>query len=151
MSVRPEQQAAVLPERAVDQDEELFFAAASIIRQMARSATGPAVREFSVNQRGYRLEGRRLETSTESTGPIVLVFVEQVPPPVPDEDVLQKRFGFTRREAKVARLIAEGLSNEEVAVELSISPHTARHHTERVLGKLEVKSRIRVKAALLNG
>jgi DNA-binding CsgD family transcriptional regulator len=33
------------------------------------------------------------------------------------------------------------LSNNEIARMLSISPHTARHHTENVLAKLGVRSR----------
>jgi DNA-binding CsgD family transcriptional regulator len=150
MSLLPEQHSALLPERHTDQDEELLFAAASIIRQMARSGSDPAVREVSINQRSYRLEGRRLQTSTEATGPIVLVFVEPKPAVMPSEDVLREQFRFTRKEAKVAMLIAAGLPNEDVAVELSISPHTARHHTERVLAKLGLRSRTHVKAALLN-
>jgi len=42
---------------------------------------------------------------------------------------------------EVAILLAEGCSNSTVARRLGISPHTARHHTQRVLGKLGVHSR----------
>jgi DNA-binding NarL/FixJ family response regulator len=49
--------------------------------------------------------------------------------------------GFTARELAVARLVAEGRSNAAIARELGISPHTARHHTQRVLAKLGVHSR----------
>ena len=51
------------------------------------------------------------------------------------------RFGLTSREADVALLLAERVSNAEVAKRLRLSPHTARHHTERVLAKLGVTSR----------
>jgi DNA-binding NarL/FixJ family response regulator len=49
--------------------------------------------------------------------------------------------GLTRREAQVARLLARGRSNQAIAQELNISAHTARHHTQRILSKLEVHSR----------
>ena len=49
--------------------------------------------------------------------------------------------GLTKKEANVARLLARGLTNDEIARELFISPHTARHHTQAVLNKLGIKSR----------
>lgn len=61
---------------------------------------------------------------------------------------LQTDFGMTPREAEVALLLAEGLSNTAVARRLGISPHTARHHTQRVLGKLGVHSRAEAGARL---
>jgi DNA-binding NarL/FixJ family response regulator len=54
---------------------------------------------------------------------------------------LATRFGLTRREVQVALLLAQGRSNQTIARELKISAHTARHHTQRVLSKLEVHSR----------
>ncbi len=57
--------------------------------------------------------------------------------------------GLTAREAEVARLLARRLSNAEVAAALGVSPHTARHHTERVMQKLGVSKRADVAAALL--
>lgn len=38
-------------------------------------------------------------------------------------------------------LLAEGMSNAQVAEALGVSSHTARHHTESVLLKLGVHSR----------
>jgi DNA-binding NarL/FixJ family response regulator len=54
---------------------------------------------------------------------------------------LAERYGLTRREAQVARLLARGRSNQAIARDLNISAHTARHHTQRILAKLEVHSR----------
>ena len=45
------------------------------------------------------------------------------------------------REAEVARLLVERLTNAELAGALGISVHTARHHTQRVMQKLGVGSR----------
>jgi DNA-binding NarL/FixJ family response regulator len=58
----------------------------------------------------------------------------------PDPD-LRADYGLTRREVQVAMLIAKGRSNSAIAEALSISGHTARHHTQRILAKLGVHSR----------
>ena len=50
-------------------------------------------------------------------------------------------FGLTERELEVLRLVAEGRSNREIAVELFISPKTASVHVSNILGKLGVASR----------
>jgi ATP/maltotriose-dependent transcriptional regulator MalT len=62
---------------------------------------------------------------------------------------LAERFGLSLRELEVALLIAQGFSNREVASTVRVSTHTARHHTQHVLGKLGVRSRSRA-AALIN-
>jgi len=59
-------------------------------------------------------------------------------------DLLMARYQLTPREAEVARLLAVGKSNAEIAAELLISEHTARRHTEQVLLKLGVRSRAAV-------
>jgi DNA-binding response OmpR family regulator len=66
------------------------------------------------------------------------------------EQLLAQRFELTPRQASVARLVADGLTNEEIAQVLGISRFTARNHVEQVLEKLDVSSRTRV-AALVHG
>jgi DNA-binding CsgD family transcriptional regulator len=77
-----------------------------------------------------------------------LVMVERTSP-YPPPAVLQDRFALTPREAEVTLLLARGLSNDALAERLFISPHTVRHHVERVLRKLGVASRSAVADALL--
>jgi DNA-binding NarL/FixJ family response regulator len=48
---------------------------------------------------------------------------------------------LSRRELEVLRLLAEGLSNREIAERLFISPKTAEHHVSRVYAKLGVSTR----------
>jgi len=62
---------------------------------------------------------------------------------------LAGQFGLSQRELEVALLIAQGFSNREIAATVRVSTHTARHHTQHVLGKLGVRSRSRA-AALIN-
>jgi DNA-binding NarL/FixJ family response regulator len=48
---------------------------------------------------------------------------------------------LTDREKQVLRLVAEGLSNKEIATTLDISVKTAMSHRERVMEKLDLHSR----------
>ena len=66
------------------------------------------------------------------------------------DDALHAEFGLTAREIQVARLIAEGLSNSEIAARLGVKFFTARNHVERTLAKLGVPSRNRVGPLLRN-
>jgi len=54
--------------------------------------------------------------------------------------------GLSPRENEVAHLIGIGLSTKEIAQRLGISPHTTRHHTERIFARLAVSSRAGVAA-----
>lgn len=54
---------------------------------------------------------------------------------------------LTDREREVLQLVAEGLSNQEVAHRLGLAEKTIKHYMTNILGKLQVRSR--VEAALL--
>jgi DNA-binding NarL/FixJ family response regulator len=53
---------------------------------------------------------------------------------------------LTPREREVARLLAEGLSNSQLADRLYISPRTAAVHVSNILSKLGMSSRTEVAA-----
>jgi DNA-binding CsgD family transcriptional regulator len=55
--------------------------------------------------------------------------------------------GLTRRELEVLRLLAEGLSNPEIAAKLFLSERTVAHHVSAVLQKLGEPTRSRAVAA----
>ena len=50
---------------------------------------------------------------------------------------------LTPREREVWQLVAQGLSNAEVATRLVISEHTAKTHVASLLQKLQVPGRVR--------
>jgi len=57
---------------------------------------------------------------------------------------------LTRREAEIAMLVAEGMTNKEIADSLVIAPRTVEGHVEHILAKLGFTSRTQV-AALFAG
>jgi two-component system response regulator NreC len=60
--------------------------------------------------------------------------------------------GLTRRQREVLTLIAEGLSNQDIAAKLKISVRTVERHRENIMGRLNLHSRTDlVKYALRKG
>ena len=61
---------------------------------------------------------------------------------------LRERFGvLTPRELDVARLIAEGMSNEEIAERLVLQPASVRRNVSRILSKLHLRDRVQIAVA----
>jgi DNA-binding NarL/FixJ family response regulator len=56
---------------------------------------------------------------------------------------------LTQREQEVLDLLAEGFRQDEIADRLVISPKTVATHIQRILGKLEVRSRAQAVAIVL--
>jgi DNA-binding CsgD family transcriptional regulator len=65
----------------------------------------------------------------------------------PRASTLANAAGLTSRELEVAGLLAEGLTNGEIAAALVLSPKTVDHHVSAVLAKLGVPNRRRVAQA----
>jgi DNA-binding CsgD family transcriptional regulator len=64
------------------------------------------------------------------------------------EDIARKQTGETsalsglsHREVEVLRLVAQGLSNQEIAERLILSKHTVHRHVSSILAKLDLSSR----------
>jgi DNA-binding CsgD family transcriptional regulator len=72
--------------------------------------------------------------------------VKEVPVPVAhgpftvNEEQLKQR-GITKRELEILELIAQGLSNREIAEKLFVSENTVKTHSSRLFDKLSAKRR----------
>lgn len=111
-------------------------------RMARRDSTSAAMNAWvgASARRPIRLLGRCVAMSDCDGEYVVLVTLhERMPSPLARR--ICQNFHLTDRECRVARLLADRRSNMEIACELRISPHTARHHTEIVLGKLGGHSR----------
>lgn len=65
---------------------------------------------------------------------------------VPSQDFVfnekeAERLGLSKREIEVLQLMAEGLSNQEIADKLFVSLNTVKTHTSNLFSKLDVKRR----------
>lgn len=59
---------------------------------------------------------------------------------IPNETEIT-RLALTKREMEVLQLMANGLSNQQIAEHLFLSPNTIKTHTSKVFEKLEVQRR----------
>jgi DNA-binding NarL/FixJ family response regulator len=62
--------------------------------------------------------------------------------PSPARDKVQR--ALTDRELEVLKMVARGMSNAEIAEELTISPATAKTHVAHLLTKLDARDRIQL-------
>jgi DNA-binding NarL/FixJ family response regulator len=62
---------------------------------------------------------------------------------------LSKNPALTPREREVLRLLADGLSNEQIGKRLFISPETVRTHVRKAMDKLEADTRTQAVAIAL--
>ncbi|MFH9736707.1 LuxR C-terminal-related transcriptional regulator [Streptomyces roseolus] len=56
--------------------------------------------------------------------------------------------GLTPQQRRIARLVADGATNEEVATRLSLSPRTVDHHLRGVYARLQLRSRVELSALM---
>jgi len=65
-----------------------------------------------------------------------------------DFEKAKKDFKLSNRELEVVVLLAQGLSNKEIADKLFISEHTVKDHMKNIMRKMGVDSRGGIIAAI---
>jgi DNA-binding NarL/FixJ family response regulator len=66
-----------------------------------------------------------------------------------NSDAAARASRLTQREREVLRLLADGLTNEDIGKELAISPETVRTHVRKAMGKLDADTRTQAVATAL--
>jgi DNA-binding NarL/FixJ family response regulator len=145
--------AAVLAERApavrvlilttyADDDAILPALRAGALGYLTKDATGEevvaAIRDVAAGRTVLDPSvQRRLVELVRSDAPTA----PPTPPEPPPEAPPAAPAGLTRREVDIVRLVAEGLTNQQIARRLVVSEATVKTHLNHVLSKLDVDGR----------
>ena len=135
-----------------DQAARLYGAAAALHErlgtdlqrwQQPRPSRGVALARSALSKQSFALAWEQGEAlSTEEAVAEAL----SVPEPVvsPEEPELIEpvmALGLTAREREVLSLVAQGLSDREIAAALFVSPRTVNGHVSKILSRLQLESR----------
>jgi predicted ATPase/class 3 adenylate cyclase/DNA-binding CsgD family transcriptional regulator len=85
---------------------------------------------------GYGITWKQALTAR---GPVTIPIEPHPTPPAKSPSTLP--FGLTAREVEVLRLLAQGLTDAQIAEQLIISPRTVNTHLKAIYGKIQVSSR----------
>ena len=74
-------------------------------------------------------------------------------PPQPEQEMIQPSglAELSERENEIAQLVAQGLSNSEIAEQLFISLTTVKTHMKHILAKIDGTNRVHIAIAVLGG
>jgi ATP/maltotriose-dependent transcriptional regulator MalT len=84
---------------------------------------------------GVRLTRPRSPVAMEQAAPL------PAPAPFLSDDKKRDDLGITRREMEILELVAQGLSNREIAEKLFVSENTVKTHCSRAFDKLGARRR----------
>ncbi|MGW1602559.1 helix-turn-helix domain-containing protein [Streptomyces eurythermus] len=55
---------------------------------------------------------------------------------------------LTDREREIARLVGQGMTNQQVALRLGLSPHTVSFHLRNVFRKFSISTRVKLSSIM---
>lgn len=143
-----------LSEIAGDDWRDIPPALTSVVAVVARAPMvaagrerGPAsTRVQAPSGRWIHIQASCLRMPDGSAGPIAVTIgpakSSQIAP------IIVEAYGLTPREQQITQAVARGMTNQDIATALHLSPHTVRDHLKAIFGKLDVGSRGELTAKL---
>lgn len=131
---------AVLMLTAFDTEEDVLGAFTAGVQGFLLKSAKPHVLVDAVR---HAAQGRP-QVDGEVLGTLVGMASRSAPQAVPPS--LQ---ALSAREREIAALVAEGLSNEEIAARVHLAVPTVKTHLTRIMGKLGVGNRVQIAVAYL--
>lgn len=93
-----------------------------------------------------RVVPAQLAARTSSGDPAVIFLIPRNAPPPIATEILTSRYGLSPMQARVVALVAQGLTNKEVAAQLGISSETVHKHLNAVFQRTSLGTRSAVVA-----
>jgi DNA-binding CsgD family transcriptional regulator len=87
---------------------------------------------------GMKLIGKREKVVVRE---VLVPATAPAPAPFIPDDAHRDRLGITRRELEILELVAQGMSNREIADKLFVSENTVKTHCSRAFDKLGARRR----------
>jgi DNA-binding CsgD family transcriptional regulator len=132
--------------------EEIRFLCVGLHLQIAEEGGGGkaecvpwAERRVTLDGSDVHLRAVDLGVARHGRSPATLILLDSQDP-LSDQDL--EREGLTRAEIRIARLVMRGKTNREIALSLSVSIHTVRHHVQHIHDKVGVRSRTQLMETL---
>jgi DNA-binding NarL/FixJ family response regulator len=135
LAARPESGCRIIMLTTFDLDQYVYDA-------LAAGASGFLLKHVSPE---YLVAAVRLVRSGDAllAPSITRRLVERFAPRAPAEPVMHGDLSsLTPRELEVLRLVARGLSNAELAANLTLSEATVKTHVAKILAKLQLRGRV---------
>lgn len=125
---------------------DLLPVAEDVVEFIRRGASGFVVKNATVDDLIDAV--RSVARGTEVLPPVLtdtlLSHIAQLAPGHPDTG--RRAVRMTTREREILGLIADGLSNKEIAERIHLSAHTVKSHVHNILEKLALHSRLQLAA-----
>jgi DNA-binding CsgD family transcriptional regulator len=139
-----------LASRASGALPEVLYAVASRARQLAHgsedaSVGGARARIQACSGQWLVLHGSLLDTAA---GLRTAIIVEPARPPE-IAPLIAAAYGMTEREREIVRRVIQGLSTNQIAETLCLSPYTVQDHLKAIFEKVGVRSRRELVAQML--
>lgn len=131
------------PERLSDRAQATAYLNAILSAALEANKAVERVREFYHSSMGADSEAHRSVSQV-----LARALAQDCDDEAPDPEALASK-GLSPREWDVLRLLAEGLTNKEIAETLVVSENTVKTHIRAILSKLSLKNRTQAAAYAL--